>query len=187
MLLRAAGATEQLQNETRDALDGIKAGDVFHQDDELVVMGARHEVGCTEDRRQHLRGVRDDGIARLAAEHVVDVVERVVVDEEQRMGAVLIGAIQKIVRQMRDGFVGVKACCGKDGNRRHRSSPQRRGDEERGPQGAVVRNRQKAARGDEEHALLLPFGAPKRTAVARSRMAPFKFEAPPIRSNLNAI
>lgn len=87
----------------------------------------------------------------------------------------------------RDGFVGVEACCGKDGNRRHRSSPLRRGDAERSLQGSVVHNRQKAARGDEEHALLLPFGAPNRTAVARSQMTPFKFEAPPIRSNLNAV
>lgn len=150
-------------------------------------MGARHEVGRAEDHRQHLRGVRDDGIARLSAEHVVDVVKRVVVDEEQRMGAVLVGTVQKIVHQMRDGFVGVEAFCGKDGNRRHRSSPLRRGDAERGLQGSVVHNRHKAARGDEEHALLLPFGAPKRTAVARSQMTSFKFEAPPIRSNLNAV
>ena len=106
---RAAGAAQKLQDQTGDALDRIEARDVLHQHDELIVVRARHQVGGTEHRGEHLRGVHDDRIARLAPVLGVDGVERVVVDDEERVGALLVGLRQEVVDEAFDGVERVQA------------------------------------------------------------------------------
>lgn len=119
---RPAGAAQKLQDQPGDALDGVQARNVFHQHDELAAVRAGDQIRRAEHCGEDPGGVGDDRVPRLAAEPEVDVVKRVVVDDEQRMRALLPGGGQQVVGKVLDGFVGVQAGSRGQGERRHAST-----------------------------------------------------------------
>ena len=70
-------------------------------DDELVAAGAGDEVAGTQMTANRLRGVNEHRVAGRMAERVVDLLEAVEVDLQQRHPAARIGAAGGVLRRAR--------------------------------------------------------------------------------------
>ena len=75
---------DRVQDVLRDGGELARIGAILDQHDELVAAEPRHGVALAQVMAQPPRDVLQQAVARLVAEAVVDVLEAVEVDEEER-------------------------------------------------------------------------------------------------------
>ena len=75
---------EGIDDALRAVLGIVAAGEVFEQHGEFVAADARHGVALADDLLQALRGGAQDAVAGGVAQRVVDVLEAIQVEEQQR-------------------------------------------------------------------------------------------------------